>query len=143
MLGQPGRFNRTFTGEGPVMAGLLEALADAMRRGRGPAESGSPSYLENLLREMGAVPDAASLSSTEIKTVTPRDAALASLPEPLSEREIEVLTLIASGASNQQIAEQLVVSMSTVKTHINRTYRKLDARSRTQAVAIGRQLGIV
>ena len=143
MLGQPGRFNRTFTGEGPVMAGLLEALADAMQRGRGPAESGSPSYLENLLREMGAVPDAASLSATEIKTVTPRDAALASLPEPLSEREIEVLRLIASGASNQQIAEQLVVSMSTIKTHINRTYRKLDARSRTQAVAVARQLGIV
>ena len=65
------------------------------------------------------------------------------LPEPLSEREIEVLALIASGASNQQIAEQLVVSMSTVKTHINRTYRKLDARSRTQAVAKARQLGIV
>ena len=51
--------------------------------------------------------------------------------------------VVTGGASNQQIAEQLVVSMSTVKTHINRTYRKLDARSRTQAVAMGRQLGIV
>ena len=143
MLGEPGRFNRTFTGEGSVLTGLLEALADAVRRGRGPAESGSPSYLEFLLREMGAAPEAASAPATELHPDAVRDAGLASLPEPLSEREVEVLRLIASGASNQQIAEQLVVSMSTVKTHINRTYRKLDARSRTQAVAMGRQLGIV
>ena len=64
-------------------------------------------------------------------------------PEPLSDRELEVLALIASGASNQQIAEHLVVSMSTVKSHINRTYRKLGVNSRTQAIARSRQLGIV
>ena len=51
--------------------------------------------------------------------------------------------MIASGASNQMIAEQLVVSISTVKSHINRTYRKLDVHSRTQAIAKSRQLGIV
>ena len=71
------------------------------------------------------------------------DICLASLPDPLSERELEVLSLIASGVSNQEIAEHLVVSMSTVKSHINRAYRKLGARSRTQAVARGRQLGIL
>ena len=63
--------------------------------------------------------------------------------DPLTDRELEVLALIASGASNQQIAEHLVVSMSTVKSHINRTYRKLGVHSRTQAVARSRQLGIV
>jgi LuxR family maltose regulon positive regulatory protein len=143
MLGEPGRFNRTLTSEGPVMAALLDALADAVRRGRGPAEAGSPSYLAYLLREAGIQPETASATATGPQEDAPRAAALASLPEALSERELEVLALIASGASNQQIAEHLVVSMSTVKTHINRTYRKLGARSRTQAIARGRQLGIL
>jgi LuxR family maltose regulon positive regulatory protein len=143
MLGEPGRFNRTFTAEGPVMAGLLTALVDAIRRSRGPAETGSALYLVFLLSEMGAQPETAPAPATETPSVTLGGSVNASLPEPLSDREIEVLSLIASGASNQQIAEQLVVSLSTVKTHINRTYRKLDARSRTQAVAMARQLGIV
>jgi LuxR family maltose regulon positive regulatory protein len=142
MLGEPGRFNRTFTGEGPVMTGLLEALADAVRRGRGPAESGPAPYLAYLLREVGVQPETVS-ATAEMQRDPPTAAALALLPEPLSDREIEVLALIASGASNQQIAEHLVVSMSTVKTHINRTYRKLGARSRTQAIARGRQLGVL
>jgi len=143
MLGEPGRFNRTFTGEGPVIAGLLEALVDAVRRVRAPAEAGSLSYLTYLLREMGIGPETASANTGESQEDATRAAALGLLPEPLSARELEVLALIASGASNQQIAEHLVVSMSTVKSHINRTYRKLDARSRTQAVARGRQLGIL
>ncbi|MCI0835120.1 MAG: helix-turn-helix transcriptional regulator [Chloroflexi bacterium] len=148
MLGEPGRFNRTFTGEGPVVTGLIEALADAVRRGRGPAEAGSPSYLAYLLKEEGVEPETPSARSVAADLTEPRGdaaraAALASLPEPLSDRELEVLALIASGASNQQIAEHLVVSMSTVKSHINRTYRKLGVNSRTQAVARSRQLGLV
>ncbi len=148
MLGEPGRFNRTFTGEGPVVTGLIEALADAVRRGRGPAEAGTPSYLAYLLKEEGVEPETPSARSVAADLTEPRGdaaraAALASLPEPLSDRELEVLALIASGASNQQIAEHLVVSMSTVKSHINRTYRKLGVNSRTQAIARSRQLGLV
>ncbi|MDP6666859.1 MAG: response regulator transcription factor [Dehalococcoidia bacterium] len=70
-------------------------------------------------------------------------AAITGLAEPLSEREVEVLRLITAGMTNQEIAEHLVVSVSTIKTHINRTYRKLDVHNRTQAVARVRQLGIV
>ena len=139
MLGEPGRFNRTFTAEGPVMDGLLEALADAVRRGRGPAECGSSGYLAFLLDEAGVKTEKPAATVPEQEPTR----SVASLPEPLSERELEVLEMIASGASNQQIAERLVVSMSTVKSHINRTYRKLGARSRTQAVAMGRQLGLI
>ena len=142
-LGEPGRFNRTFTAEGPVMSALLTAPADAVRRGRGPAESGSSPYLVFLMSEMGTTPETVALPATGVQPDTLGSSVNASLIEPLSDREIEVLSLIASGASNQQIAEQLVVSLSTVKTHINRTYRKLDARSRTQAVALARQMGIV
>lgn len=141
MLGEPGRFNRTFTSEGPVMTGLLQALENGVQRDRGPAESGSRSYLQYLLHQAGG--ESELNSSLGDESEEKRDNSRASLPDPLSEREIEVLTLVVSGATNQQIAEHLVVSMSTVKSHINRIYRKLDARSRTQAVAKGRQLGIV
>ncbi len=65
------------------------------------------------------------------------------LPEALSERELEVLRLVASGRSNREIARELYVSLGTVKTHINNTYRKLGVNSRTRAVARARDLDLV
>ncbi len=61
----------------------------------------------------------------------------------LSPRELEVLRLVAAGRSNAEIAQELVVAVSTVKKHINNLYAKLDARSRTQAVARARELGLL
>ena len=61
----------------------------------------------------------------------------------LSEREIEVLELIDQGLTNAQIAARLTVAHSTVKTHINNIYTKLDAASRTQAARRGRELGLI
>ena len=59
------------------------------------------------------------------------------------ERELEVLQLIAVGKSNRRIATELFVSVGTVKTHINNVYRKLDAHSRTHAVARARELDLI
>ena len=64
------------------------------------------------------------------------------LVEPLTTREVEVLKLIESGQSNQEIAGELVISMPTVKRHISNIYAKLGAKSRTQALAIGKELKI-
>ena len=64
------------------------------------------------------------------------------LVEPVSERELEVLHLINDGLTNQEIADQLVIAVSTVKTHINHLYGKFGVRSRVQAVAIARDLGL-
>ena len=66
-----------------------------------------------------------------------------SLVEPLSEREIEVLELIAEGLSNREIAQKLYLSISTIKAHTFNIYGKLDVHSRTQAVAKARTLGIL
>jgi LuxR family transcriptional regulator, maltose regulon positive regulatory protein len=82
-------------------------------------------------------------SGTPAESASNPKAAMAALVDPLSERELEVLGLLATGMSNQQIAEELVVSMDTVKKHVSHILAKLDAASRTQAVARARELAIL
>jgi ATP/maltotriose-dependent transcriptional regulator MalT len=65
------------------------------------------------------------------------------LVEPLSERELEVLTLLASGRPNKEVARDLFVSVGTVKTHTNNIYRKLGVRNRAEALARARSLKLV
>ncbi len=72
-----------------------------------------------------------------------RDASVEPLAEPLTEREIEVLHLVAAGLSNREIAERMVVAVSTVKTHINHIYGKLAVSSRTRALAEARRRGLI
>ena len=62
---------------------------------------------------------------------------------PLSDRELEVLRLVADGLSNDEIAKNLFISRATVKTHLGHLFGKLDADSRTAAVATGRKLGLL
>ncbi len=65
------------------------------------------------------------------------------LVEPLSERELEVLQLVAQGLSNRQIAERLYLALPTVKGHNRNIYSKLQVNRRTEAVARARELGLV
>ncbi len=85
---------------------------------------------------------AAELSATSSVT-TRRATAAQPLVEPLSERERQVLRLIADGLSNAEIAARLVIAQGTVKRHINNIYGKLGVESRTQAVARSRELGLL
>ena len=61
----------------------------------------------------------------------------------ITARELEILQLIAGGLSNREIAEKLFVSENTVKTHSSRLFEKLSAKRRTQAVQIGKELGLI
>ncbi len=61
----------------------------------------------------------------------------------ITRRELEILELIAQGMSNREIADKLFVSENTVKTHSNRLFDKLSARRRTQAVQIGKEMGLI
>jgi LuxR family maltose regulon positive regulatory protein len=65
------------------------------------------------------------------------------LPEPLTAREVDVLGLLAAGKSNQRIAEELVITLDTVKKHVSHVLDKLGAANRTEAVVRGRQLGLI
>jgi LuxR family maltose regulon positive regulatory protein len=126
-LAEPEGYVRTFVEEGAPMGDLLSATLEARQSGRlEAAERISVSYLARLLASVA--------QEATAPTADER------LPEPLSERELEVLALIASGRSNREIAAKLFVSTSTVKTHIHRLYRKLGARSRTQAIARAREV---
>ncbi|MBV9002349.1 MAG: response regulator transcription factor [Solirubrobacterales bacterium] len=72
----------------------------------------------------------------------PAPASVADLPDELTPREVEVLKLIAAGLSNNEIADKLVLSNATVKTHINRIFYKTGARDRAQAVRYAYQHGL-
>jgi LuxR family transcriptional regulator, maltose regulon positive regulatory protein len=128
-LAEPEGFVRTIVDEGAAMAGLLSATLEARQRERLDSPV-SAHYIRLLL---------AATESYAWKAVQPAK----ELPEPLSERELEVLVLIASGKSNPEIARELFIVLSTVKTHVKNIYRKLGARNRAQAVSRARELNLL
>jgi LuxR family transcriptional regulator, maltose regulon positive regulatory protein len=128
-LAEPEGYVRTFTDEGSPMAALLSEALETQRRGRLAPEVPAY-YLRKLLAALDRDASGAAASGS-------------GLPEPLSERELEVLTLVAAGKTNQEIAKELFVALSTVKTHIKNIYGKLDARNRTQALARARELRLL
>jgi LuxR family maltose regulon positive regulatory protein len=126
-LAEPEGYIRIFVGEGPPMGHLLyEALARGI----------SPEYIQHLL---GAFPRA-----NQGQALSPqRNAQELDWIEPLSEREMEVLELIAEGLTNQDIGDRLYLSLNTVKVHTRNIYGKLDVNSRMQAAARARDLGLL
>jgi len=129
-LAEPEGYVRTFVDEGPAMAGLLR---------HGLAQGIAPGYIGKLLAARGDSPPLPAMGDGP----PPPGAAVRPLVEPLSERELEVLGLVAAGLSNREIAGELVIAVSTVKSHINHIYGKLEVKSRTQSVARARMLGLL
>ncbi|MFC1871755.1 LuxR C-terminal-related transcriptional regulator [Chloroflexota bacterium] len=131
-LAEPEGYVRTFIDEGKPMAKLLRLAAS-----RGIAKK----YVKRLLASF----QSPILSPKSQPSVLPLEGVVApsSLVEPLSERELEVLQLIADGMSNREIAEKLIIGEGTVKTHINNIYGKLDVQSRTQAIARAGELKLL
>ena len=127
-LGEPGGYIRVFVDEGPPIARLLyDALS---------ANGNASDYVQRLL---SAFPDEENARSS-----SPQHASSEmDLIEPLSEREIEILQLIADGLSNQEIGSQLYLSLNTVKAHTRNIYGKLGVNSRMQAATRARTLGIL
>jgi LuxR family transcriptional regulator, maltose regulon positive regulatory protein len=136
-LAAPEGWLQVFVDEGAPMAALLGKLA-APSQARATVAARMPAaYLTRLL----AAFDRAGLP------VLPRPrrggAMVAGMIEPLSVRELEVLQLLAAGKPNQAIAEELVVTLETVKSHVAHILGKLGVANRTQAVVRARELGLL
>ena len=126
---------RVLADEGAPMRALLAQLS-AARPGQQYAARGiDPGYLAALVRAC----DQADAVPPPRRTV----AAPPGLVEPLTDRELEVLRLLAAGRSNQRIAHDLVVALDTVKKHVTHVLGKLGAANRTEAAARARQLGLI
>jgi LuxR family maltose regulon positive regulatory protein len=120
-LAEPEGYIRTFVDEGPSMALLLQqSLSQGI----------VPSYASQLLL---ALRETTGLASPAAQP----------LVEPLSERELEVLRLVAAGLSNREIAEELYLSINTVKAHTKNIYSKLNVRGRMQAADRARELDLL
>jgi len=128
-LAEPGGYVRTFVDEGAPAAQLLQTV-----KSRGIAPS-TQSYVDALL--------AAFPPETELSAAPTLSAASQPLIEPLSERELEVLGLVAAGLSNQEIADKLIIAEGTVKKHLHNVFGKLSVRSRTQAVMVATELHLL
>jgi LuxR family maltose regulon positive regulatory protein len=122
VLAEPEGFIRIFAGEGSVLAALVEQAAPG---------TVSADYANRLRAAFGLEP------APLPQTASPQPADL------LSEREIEVLRLIAAGLSNAEAGRKLFIAPSTIKKHLENIYDKLETRSRTQAIARAREIGLL
>ncbi len=140
-LAEPEGYVRIFVDEGAPMRLLIaDCRLQIERRARSARDETSArllAYVDRLLAAFPA-PSIPALPQSETRHLQSKI-----LVEPLSERELEVLRLVAEGASNQEIAQELVIAVSTVKTHVKNICGKLDARGRTQAITRARELRLL
>lgn len=120
-MAEPEGYVRAFADEGAPMARLLRRMLTRL-----PA----PEYVRRLLDALGEPAPAEYAPSSP-------------LIEPLSQREIQVLRLIADGATNQEIAKELVLTVNTVKKHISNIFGKLEVSNRAHAISRARQLELL
>jgi LuxR family maltose regulon positive regulatory protein len=132
ILAAPGGYCRVFLDEGPAIAALLP-------QARRVAPGFVASLLDAFSRTEGRGLSAESLTPNH-SVLSPQSSALT---ERLSEAELKVLRLVASGLSNREIADRLVITVGTTKWHLNQIYGKLHVRNRTEAVALARQLQLL
>ncbi len=122
---EPEGYIRMFLDEGPPMAALIQ---QAGMRGITPDYTGS---LIAAFKEAVMLPDASPVPVTAV------------LVEPLSARELEIVQLLARGATNQEIAEQLSIALTTAKKHVSNIIGKLGVSNRAQVAARARDLGLI
>jgi LuxR family maltose regulon positive regulatory protein len=127
-LAEPEGYIRCFVDEGASMETLLYHLR------KRDGKQGPTPYLDTLL----AAFQQESTAHIPKKEQTKAQA----LPNPLSERELQVLQLLAQGASNQEIAQELVIAIDTVKRHVSHIFSKLGVQNRVQAVRQAQALGL-
>ena len=133
-LAEPEGYVRIFVDAGAPMQTLLR---EANVRGI------APNYVTALLGAFSRTGSSGLMTESQVpphSVLSPQSSALV---EPLTPRELEVLRLLAAGASNGAIAEALVISVGTAKKHVNNILAKIDVRSRTLAAIWAREQGLL
>lgn len=130
-LAAPQSYVRRFIDAGPAMAHLLPSVRAA-----------APAFVDTLQRAFAGSTSAAPVAPVPVSTISNR-ALPEFLPEPLTEQEFKVLRLLAEGLSYKDIAEQLVISLSTARWHVHNVYAKLATGNRTQAIKRAQELGLL
>jgi LuxR family maltose regulon positive regulatory protein len=120
-IARPEGYVRVFLDEGPSMKELLRHAG---------SKGIEPQYVAMILAGESQQADSVAQETQP-------------LIDPLSERELEIMNLLAEGCTNQEIAERLIIALGTVKAHTVNIYRKLNVTRRTQAVARARELGLI
>jgi len=128
-LAEPEGYIRSFVDEGAQLEALLYQLRKCNR------QNGPIPYLDTLLT---------AFQQEHMARKQPEEQTqVQSLPQPLSERELQVLQLLSRGASNLEIAQDLVIAVDTVKRHVKHILSKLGVQNRMQAVLQARELGLL
>jgi LuxR family maltose regulon positive regulatory protein len=140
-LGEPEGYVQIFVGEGSPMIELLTRLNVSLSRETLHVKE----YIHKLLVASDKQKDVRPFDSVQDRPSAPakQDISPQSLVEPLSQRELEILQLIAQGLSNREIGERLFLALSTVKGYNRDIYGKLGVQRRTEAVARARELGLL
>ena len=136
-LGAPEGYLRVFVDEGPPMAALIRQLLLGRRSARPRAVAAPHEYLARVVEAFAQAGQPVRPPLSRGGVVVP------GMVEPLTARELEVLRLLAAGTPNRAIAEQLVVTLDTVKSHVTHIFDKLGVTNRTQAVSRARELGLL
>jgi LuxR family maltose regulon positive regulatory protein len=120
-LASPENYCRVFLDHAQVLADLLPSVRRV-----------APAFVDQLIADFGV--------SAQVPNPNSK---IQNLLEPLSERETEILKLIAEGRSNQEIAKKLVITVGTTKWHLNHIYAKLSVKNRTEALIRARELNLI
>lgn len=135
-LAQPEGYVRTFVDKGEAIAELLSQAV---------SQSVAPDYVAKLLAALEAEAKGRRRPEEALEPCAPLRHRPSGQPlvEPLSERELEVLGLVVAGLSNREIAERLIISVGTAKTHVHNILTKLNVQGRTGAIARARELDLI
>ena len=144
-LAEPEGYIRIFLDQGKPMKELLKRMRDHKRLKDDPLASHTASSggMKNYIRKLLASFDNNLSFTSALKTAASVPHPSSVLIDPLSERELEILRLVAAGKSNQEIAGELVLALGTVKKHVSNIFNKLNVESRTRCIAQARELHLI
>jgi LuxR family maltose regulon positive regulatory protein len=137
MVAEPEEIRQYFLDEGLPMSRMLLSYLAAIKQGRVPSDSPSITFVSDLIFRMTGKPEEARIegNAEAIEDIV--------VMELLTPRETEVLRLVARGRTNAEIAQDLFISVNTVKRHLNNIFMKLGVTTRIQAVRVARQRGLI